>query len=84
MCNPMEITIIYLDNSVLMSKKNYQSWRSIQDEYDTYKASLTPDSPKEIINYLELEYPNLEPSAKTQIKDFLNSPNETVLVTFNE
>lgn len=36
-------TIIYLDNGMLISKKEYANWLEIQEEYyENYKTSLLP------------------------------------------
>jgi hypothetical protein len=40
----------------LLSRKNYHSWRDIQDEYEDYKASLGPYSLKEVVSFFEIEY----------------------------
>lgn len=46
--------IIYLDDCVLLSKKEYSCWREIQDEYyEKYKANLGPMSCAEIISFFE-------------------------------
>ena len=36
---------------MLLSKKSYNSWREIQDEYDNYKASLEFVTIEEIEDY---------------------------------
>lgn len=80
----MNITIIYLDDDMLISKKKYEVWREIQDEYENYKASLGPWSGEEIIEYLGEEYPDLNPVAEIQVSNLLNASNQTAKVTFND
>lgn len=84
MCKSMQITIINLEDDILISKENYESWRQIQDEYETYKASLGPWIAEEVIEYLSDEYTNLDPSAEIQVRRFLQDPQKTWKLTFNE
>ena len=36
-------TLIYLDDGcMLLSKKDYSSWKEVQDEYEKYQANLLP------------------------------------------
>jgi ethanolamine ammonia-lyase large subunit len=80
----MQITIIHLEDGMLISKENYESWRQIQDEYETYKASLGPWIVEEVIEYLGDEYTNLNPSAEIQVRRFLQDTQKTWKLTFNE
>ena len=79
----MNFHIIYTKSKMLLSKKPYNSWREIQDEYDDYKASLEFDSIEEIEDYLILDYPDLKPSAKVQIAEFMALDSETKELTFD-
>jgi len=78
----MNITIIYLETEILLSKEAYKSWREIQDLYENYKTSLGPWSKDDVIDYLNDEYNSLDPSAKTQIDNLANSPMSTMRLTF--
>ncbi|MBO2650812.1 hypothetical protein [Shewanella algae] len=80
----MQITIIYLEDNMLISKENYESWRQIQDEYETYKASLGPWEVEEIIEYLSDEYTNMSPSAGVQVGALLQGNEKALKLTFNE
>ncbi|KAB7679407.1 hypothetical protein GBN23_06940 [Plesiomonas shigelloides] len=80
----MQITIIHLEDGMLISKENYESWREIQDEYETYKASLGPWEVEETIEYLGDEYANMYPSAGVQVGALLQGNQKTVKLTFNE
>ena len=82
MCSSMKITVIFLETKMLMTKREYASWRDVQDEFEDYTASLNPDSPEFIIEYLAFEYPNLNPSAAEQVNLFLLSENEFVELAF--
>ena len=67
----MHLTLIYTESNLLLSKKQYSSWREIQDEYSDYKTSLGPWSVGEVIEFLTEEYSNLNPSAREQINNFV-------------
>ncbi len=76
------LQIIYTDNEMVLSKIVYFSWREIQDEYGSYKASLGPWSADEVTIFLASEYPALHPSAEEQVQRLLDSAESTCLVTF--
>ena len=69
----MELHIIYTDSNVVLSKKKYDEWNQIQEEYPDYKASLGPWSLDEVIDFLKDEYDNLLPSASIQVNEFSDS-----------
>ncbi|RQM64666.1 hypothetical protein [Aeromonas enteropelogenes] len=80
----MQITIIHLEDGMLISKKKYESWRQIQDEYETYKASLGPWEVEETIEYLVDEYASMSPSASVQVEALLQGNQKAMKLTFNE
>lgn len=80
----MNITIIYLEERMLISSEGFLSWREIQDKYTDYKTSLGPWSPEAVIEYLNDEYPKLNPGAENQIKELLNGSKITIELKFNE
>lgn len=84
LCNNMQITIIHLEDDMFISKESYDSWRQIQDEFESYKASLGPWDAEEVIEYLSDEYTNLNPSAEIQVKSLLQDAEQARKVTFNE
>lgn len=52
-----EVYIIYLENEMLLSKKTYNNWREIQDEYyEKYKTNLSPMTCEEIISFFEDDF----------------------------
>ncbi len=65
--------IIYLDDCVLLSKKEYSNWKEVQDEYyEKYKANLWPMSCEEIISFFEEDFIQEEtwPFPRKRIVDF--------------
>ena len=78
----MNFHIIYTKSKMLLSKRCYSSWREIQNEYDDYMASLEFATTEEIEDFLEREYSTLEPSAKSQIANFIASDAETKEITW--
>jgi hypothetical protein len=79
----MQLHIIYTEAGMLLSKRSYASWRDIQDEYQSYKASLGPWGQDEVAEYLTAEYSDLSPSAQEQIATLLSTSNETIELTFH-
>jgi hypothetical protein len=72
----LNIHIIYLDNNIVLTKKNYSCWRQIQDEYPTYKTSLGPWSIEDIIDFFEDDFGKDEsqwPFERKIIKKFFSS-----------
>ena len=80
----MLLHIIYTESDMLLSRKQYASWREIQDAYATYKASLGPWDHLEVISYLSDEYPDLSPSAEQQVKRCIDSEDEACPLSFAE
>jgi hypothetical protein len=78
----MQLTLIYTESNFLISKKQYLSWREIQDEYPDYKTSLGPWSVDEVIEYLAEEYSTLNPSALEQVNNFLADAVLFKVITF--
>ena len=82
MCKSIQITIIHLEDGMLISKKNYESWRQIQDDYETYKASLGPWEVEDAIEYLSNEYANMSPSTGVQVEALLQGNQKAMNLTF--
>lgn len=78
----MELHIIYTDTDMLLSKARFGSWREIQDQYADYKTSLGPWESDTVIEYLTFDYPDLVPSAATQVAALLASESPTCVLTF--
>lgn len=74
-------TLIYLDNGVVLTKKEYQDWREIQDEYwDHYKANLIPLTCENIIEFFEMDFREEAywPFSKNDIIQFFEGEAETI------
>ena len=74
-------TIIYLDDCVVLSKKEYSCWKEVQDEYfEKYKANFAPMSCEEIICFFEDDFKQEDnwPFPRKRIFDFFKS-NELVI-----
>tara|TARA_Y100000588_G_scaffold97447_1_gene105852 strand:- start:54075 stop:54317 length:243 start_codon:yes stop_codon:yes gene_type:complete len=78
----MGIFIIHTQDSMLLSKKAYESWKEIQDHYPDYMASLGPWSAEEVIDYLHDEYSDLSPEASIQVKSLIDGKEECLELVF--
>ncbi|MTW11766.1 hypothetical protein GM658_14260 [Pseudoduganella eburnea] len=78
----MELHIIYTETDMLLSKVHFNSWREVQDQYPDYQASLGPWAPEAVIDYLAFDYPNLAPSAATQVAAVLAGESPIHVLTF--
>lgn len=74
--------IIFTKDGVIISKKSYSSWREIQDEFRTYKASLGPWDQEQVAGWLSDEYPDLLPSAHAQVEALMSRSEEFRPVQF--
>jgi len=76
---------IILDNTVLLSKKEYSDWHEIQDEYyESYKTSFPPVTCNELLQYFEEDFKeeiNWPFTKESIIKFFEN--NEMILLENN-
>ena len=79
----MQLHIIYTESQMLLSKKRYGSWREIEDEYESYKASLGPWSHDQVIEYLADEYQDIRPSPREQVEALVSVPELVREVTFS-
>ncbi|TKB43561.1 hypothetical protein [Thalassotalea mangrovi] len=78
----MDIHIIFTKSKVVISKTQYLSWRDIQSDFSDYMASLGPWDEEAAIDWLEMEYENLIPSAREQIKSLIASEDLENTITF--
>ena len=53
------LTLVFLENAMVLSKRPFADWRAVQDHYPDYKANLTPDSPAHVADYLAFDYPDM-------------------------
>ncbi|WP_411990762.1 hypothetical protein [Agarivorans sp. DSG3-1] len=80
----MGIFIIHTQDSMLLSKKAYESWKEVQDQYPDYMASLGPWSAEEVIDYLDDEYSDLSPKASIQVKSLIDGAQECLELVFQD
>jgi len=72
------VHIVITEKEVILTKQDYQSFREIQNDFFDFVTSLGPWSPEEIIEYLDIEYPNIAPSAKEQVEELIKSGHSEV------
>ena len=60
----MSYNIIYLKSEVILSKKQFESWRDIQELYEDYTTSLKFETIEEVNGFLSSEYRIDEESTK--------------------
>ena len=53
------LTLVFLDNAMVLSKRPFADWRAVQDQYPDYKTNLTPDQPAHLAEYLAFDYPDM-------------------------
>lgn len=66
---------------MLISKKRYDNWREIQDEYDAYMTSFGPWNQDALIEFFEVDWGNDEtrwPFTRVEIKAFMDSDEEVL------
>lgn len=72
--------LIYTGHGIMVSKQQYRSWPDIQQQHHDYITSLGPWSAAEVIDFLQAEYPDLQPSAQEQVSALLaGEPSACVL-----
>lgn len=72
-----EAYLIYLEDCLVLSKKQYHDWREIQAEYyEKYKANLSPMTCEEIIHFFEDDFREEKnwPFSRQSIIDFFCGP----------
>lgn len=77
--NNNEVYYIILEDCVLLSKKRYNDWHEIQDEYyDKFKTSIGPWTYEDLITYFEDDFgdDNKWPLKKENIIDFFEGTEE--------
>jgi len=65
----MQYNIIYLKSEVILTKKQFGSWRDIQELYQDYKTSLKFETIKEVNDFLSSEYRIDEQSTKKMTRN---------------
>ncbi len=81
----MKLYIIYTDQDVLISKKDYSSWKEIQEEYVDFKTSLGPWQTEDVIDFLSCEYEEkLLPSASVQVNSLLRESDLATALSWKQ
>jgi len=73
---------IILENTVLLSKKEYSDWREIQDEYyENYKTNFPPLTFDELLQYFNDDFKEEKhwPFKKESIIEFFESDDIILL-----
>jgi len=78
----MRLHIIYTEGGVLLSKRDYASWREIQDAHEDFKTSLGPWEQEVVVGYLDDEYPDLDPPAREQVGALVAGEGHTRALAF--
>lgn len=77
--------IVITENEVIITKQDYPSFREIQNDFVDFVTSLGPWLPDEIVDFLEIEYPNSARSIKEQVDELFRSEHvEIALQGLNE
>lgn len=80
-----KVSMIFLEDKVLLSKKQYNHWKEIQDEfYDMYKTSISGLTLCDLVYYFTGDYGENDvkwPFSKCQLKDFFESDAVEVIAT---
>ena len=73
-------TIIYLVDSMILSKNEYSDWREIQDEYgEKYKTNLAPLTCDETIDFFKDDFKQEENWPFTKSKLWIFEGEESVI-----
>ncbi len=80
----MDFYIIYTETKMLLSKQPYGSWHEVQAEFLDYKTSLGPWPADAVIDYLQTDYPRLDPSPAVQVAELLKATVCCQELTFRE
>mgnify|MGYP003305685329 CR=1 FL=1 len=81
MDNEKLATMIYLEDCMLLSKKEYSSWREVQDEYyEKYKASFSSMSCEDILSFFEEDFGEEDkwPFSRETIVEFFRSDEQVI------
>ena len=75
-----QVHLIITNTELVLSKREYETFRDIQSDFADYVTSLGPWSTEEAIDFLSFEYPNLLPSAEEQVKELILSPHFEIVL----
>jgi len=77
-----KFNLIFLEDKLLLSSKQYTSWAEIQNEYESYKASVGFDSLEDVKQYIISDYKLDKGFADTLIKRFIESNKNIIQLDF--
>ena len=74
-----KFNIIFLrSDKMLLSRKQYSSWREIQDEYDDYMASVAFETLADVQDYIKMDYKLTSEKAKQEVNRINKTSDETI------
>lgn len=79
--NIKKATLIYLEDCLILSKKEYKDWKEVQnDYYDKYKTNLIPMTYDEIIDFFKEDFKDERnwPFSKKILNNFFESDKEII------
>ena len=77
-----EFNLIFLEDKLLLSSKQYISWTEIQNEYENYTTSLVFDSLEDVKEYIIIDYKLDEHFADILITKFIEDKNLVMQLDF--
>ena len=77
----MNYHIIYLEEKMLLSKRNFKDWKHIQNQFESYKASLGPWDEEGINTYFKEEHPDLLLKNKSKLESFFRNNKQELELT---
>ncbi|MES2811297.1 MAG: hypothetical protein V4670_02400 [Bacteroidota bacterium] len=72
--------LIYLKSGILLSKKQFESWKNIQDLYDDYMTSLSFETIEEVNDFLSFEYKLEKENIKKMTENIYTQENDIQLI----
>jgi hypothetical protein len=69
------LTLVFLRNGVLLTKREYGDWRELQDQFFDFQTSLGPYNIDTLFGFLDEEYPS-GLFVRTQVEAFVESDAE--------
>ena len=77
-----KFNLIFLEDKLLLSSKQYTSWAEIQNEYESYKASVDFDSLDDVKQYIISDYKLDKDFVDTLINKFIEGKKNSIQLEF--
>ncbi|MCP4968392.1 MAG: hypothetical protein GY926_24560 [bacterium] len=61
------ITIVHTDTGMCLTTRQFDDWRNVQAAFEDYETSLGPFAVDELLEYLQIEYPNSQPFGRGDV-----------------